>query len=132
MEREGMRTPLARAIGLGSAHNGVQHWWTQRLSAIALVPLTLWFIAEIIAHTGVDYTAFIAWMRNPITSILMTLLIIALFYHAALGLQVIVEDYLHSGTKFAAVIVVRLGCFALAVTGILATLRIAVGSQAIW
>ncbi len=127
MERQGMRTPLARAIGLGSAHNGVQHWWTQRLSAIALVPLTLWFIAMLIAHTGADYTAFIAWMRNPITSILMTLLLIALFYHAALGLQVIVEDYVHSGAKFAAVIAVRLGCFALGVVGILATLRIAVG-----
>jgi succinate dehydrogenase / fumarate reductase membrane anchor subunit len=128
MEREGMRTPLARAIGLGSAHNGVQHWWTQRLSAIALVPLTLWFIAALIAHTGTDYTTFIAWMRNPFTSILMTLLLIALFYHAALGLQVVVEDYVHSGAKFAAVIAVRLGCFALGAAGILATLRIALSS----
>ena len=128
MEHQAMRTPLARAIGLGSAHNGVQHWWTQRLSAIALVPLTLWFIATLIAHTRADYTAFIAWMRNPITSILMTLFLIALFYHAALGLQVIVEDYVHSGTKFAAVIAVRLGCFALGVAGTLATLRIALGS----
>jgi succinate dehydrogenase / fumarate reductase membrane anchor subunit len=128
MEREGMRTPLARAIGLGSAHSGVQHWWTQRLSAIALVPLTLWFVAAIIAHTGADYQTFIAWMRNPVTTILMALLLIGLFYHAALGLQVIIEDYVHSSAKFAAVIVMRLGCFALGVAGILATLRIATGS----
>jgi len=66
-------------------------------------------------------------MRNPVTSILMTLFLIALFYHAALGLQVIIEDYVHSGTRFAAMIAVRLGCFALRVVGILATLRIAVG-----
>ncbi|MBN9568017.1 MAG: succinate dehydrogenase, hydrophobic membrane anchor protein [Alphaproteobacteria bacterium] len=128
MERQVMRTPLARAIGLGSARNGVQHWWTQRLSAIGLVPLTLWFVAAIIAHTGADYLTFTAWMRNPVTSILMTLLLIGLFYHAALGLQVIIEDYVHSGAKFVALVVVRLGCFALGVTGILATLRIALSS----
>ncbi|MBN9558611.1 MAG: succinate dehydrogenase, hydrophobic membrane anchor protein [Alphaproteobacteria bacterium] len=128
MERQVMRTPLARAIGLGSARNGVQHWWTQRLSAIGLVPLTLWFVAAIIAHTGADYPTFTAWMRNPVTSILMTLLLIGLFYHAALGLQVIIEDYVHSGAKFVALVVVRLGCFALGVTGILATLRIALSS----
>ena len=100
----------------------------QRVSAIALVPLTVWFIAAIIAQTGADYTAFVAWMRNPITDILMALLLIALFYHAALGLQVVVEDYVHSDTKFAAMIAVRLACFALAVAGIVATLRIAVAS----
>jgi succinate dehydrogenase / fumarate reductase membrane anchor subunit len=128
MERDNMRTPLSRATGLGSAHNGVQHWWVQRVSAIALVPLTVWFIAAIIVHTGADYTTFVAWMRNPITEILMTLLLIALFYHAALGLQVVVEDYVHSGAKFAAMIAVRLACFAFAVAGILATLRIALTS----
>jgi succinate dehydrogenase / fumarate reductase membrane anchor subunit len=100
----------------------------QRVSAIALVPLTVWFIAAIIAATGADYTAFVAWMRNPITDILMGLLLIALFYHAALGLQVVVEDYVHSGAKFAAVIAVRLACFTLGAAGILATLRIAAGS----
>ncbi len=99
MERDDMRTPLARAIGLGSAKDGVQHWWMQRVSAIALVPLTVWFIAAIIAQTGDDYTAFVAWLRNPITDILMVLLLIALFYHAALGLQVVIEDYVHSGSQ---------------------------------
>jgi len=127
MERDDMRTPLARAIGLGSAKDGVQHWWMQRISAIALIPLTVWFIAAIIAQTGADYTAFVAWLRSPITDILMVLLLIALFYHAALGLQVVIEDYVHSGTRFAAVIMVRLACFAFAVVGILATLRIAAG-----
>ena len=128
MERDDMRTPLARAMGLGPSKDGFHHWWMQRVSAIALVPLTVWFIAAIIAQTEADYTAFVAWMRNPITDILMGLLLIALFYHAALGLQVVVEDYVHSGAKFAAVIAVRLACFTLGAAGILATLRIAVGS----
>jgi len=127
MEREDMRTPLARAIGLGSAKDGVHHWWMQRVSAIALVPLTMWFIAAIIAQTGADYAAFIAWIRNPITDILMGLLLIALFYHAALGLQVVVEDYVHSDATFAAVIAIRLACFTLGAAGIFATLRIALG-----
>ena len=131
MERDDMRTPLARAIGLGSAKDGIQHWWMQRISAIALIPLTVWFIAAIIAQTGADYTTFVAWLRSSITDILMVLLLIALFHHAALGLQVVIEDYVHSGTRFAAVIVVRLICFAFAVVGILATLRIAASPQII-
>ena len=126
MEHDTMRAPLSRATGLGSAHNGVKHWWVQRVSAIALVPLMLWFIAAIIAHTGDDYTTFVAWMRNPITDILMILLLFALFYHTALGLQVVVEDYVHSSAKFSVIIAMRLACFALTVVGIVATLHFAV------
>ena len=120
-----MRSPLARAIGLGSAREGVGLWWAERVSAVALIPLTLWFTASIIAHTGSDYTTFVAWLRAPFVATLMILLLIALFHHTALGLQVVIEDYIHSGAKFAAVIAVRLGCFALAIAGFVATLRIA-------
>ena len=109
-----MRTPLARAIGLGSAKGGVHHWWMQRVSAIALVPLTVWFIAAIIAQTECRLHSFRRLDGNPVTDILMGLLLIALFYHAALGLQVVVEDYVHSGAKFVAVIAVRLVCLRLA------------------
>jgi len=120
-----MRSPLGRAIGLGSAKGGAGQWWAERASAVALVPLTLWFAAAIIAHTGSDYATFIAWLRTPLATILMILLLIALFHHTALGLQVVIEDYMHSGARFAAVMAVRLGCFALAAAGIVATLRIA-------
>ena len=89
------------------------------------MPLALWFAAGIIAHTGYDHAAFIAWLRAPLTTILTILLLIALFHHTALGLQVVIEDYMHSGARFAAVMAVRLGCFALAAAGIVATLRIA-------
>ena len=122
---QNMRTPLARAIGLGSAKEGVGAWWAARVSAVALVPLTLWFAASIIAHTGSDYAVFIVWLRTPLTAIPMILLLIALFYHTALGLQVVIEDYIHSGAKFAAVVAVRLGSCALAIVGVVATLRIA-------
>jgi succinate dehydrogenase / fumarate reductase, membrane anchor subunit len=125
--RQNMRSPLARAVGLGSAKEGAGPWWAERVSAVALVPLTLWLVASIIAHTGSDYATFIAWMRMPLPAILMTLLLIALFYHTALGLQVVIEDYVHSATKFAAVIAVRLGCCALAGAGIVAILCIALG-----
>jgi succinate dehydrogenase / fumarate reductase, membrane anchor subunit len=122
---QNMRTPLARAIGLGSAKEGVGAWWAERVSAVALVPLTLWFAASIIAHTGSDYATFIVWLRTPLTAIPLILLLVALFYHTALGLQVVIEDYVHSGIKFAAVIAMRLGCGALATAGVVATLRVA-------
>jgi succinate dehydrogenase / fumarate reductase membrane anchor subunit len=92
MDRHRKRSSLARAMGLGSANEGVGHWWSQPVSAVALIPLTLWFVASIIAHTGREYATFIAWLRTPLVSILIILLLIAIFYHTALGLQVVIED----------------------------------------
>jgi succinate dehydrogenase / fumarate reductase, membrane anchor subunit len=127
MDRQHKRSPLARAIGLGSAKSGMEHWWAERVSAVALVPLTLWFVASVIAHTESDYAGFVIWLRQFPTTILIILLLVALFHHTALGLQVVIEDYVHSGLKVVAVVTVRLGCFAIATIGILATLRIASG-----
>lgn len=124
MARKSMRSPFVQASGLGSAKEGVEHWWTERVTAVALVPLTLWFIVSMIAHGRNDYIACIAWLRTPFSALMMVLLLIALFYHTALGLQVIIEDYVHSVIKAPALIVMRLGCFALTATGILAVLRI--------
>ena len=120
-----MRSPLGRALEIGSAKDGVKQWWLERVTAIALVPLTVWFAASIVVHTGNDYATLIAWLRTPIATILMVLLLIALFYHTALGLQVVIEDYIHSGMKIPALLGMRFGCFALAAAGILAMLRIA-------
>jgi succinate dehydrogenase / fumarate reductase, membrane anchor subunit len=124
MDRRNTRSPLARAAGLGSSKFGVEHWLAQRVSAVALIPLTLWFVASIIAHSDSDHVAFLAWLSTPVSALLMILLLIALFHHAALGLQVVIEDYMHSKAKFAVVLLLRLSCFALAAAGILATLRI--------
>ena len=125
MNNKGMRSPLGRARELGSAKTGVEQWWRQRVSALALVPLTVWFAGSLIVHTGSDYATFIAWLRTPIIAILMVLLLAGIFYHTALGLQVVIEDYVHSGLKTLALLGMRSGCCGLAVAGILATLRIA-------
>lgn len=127
--KRGFRSPehtlaAARAGRLGSAKSRVEHWLAARVSAVALVPLTLWFVASIIAHSGSDHAAFLAWLIAPVPALLMILLLIALFYHTALGLQVVIEDYVHSGAKFAVMLLLRLSCFVLAVAGIFAPLRI--------
>jgi succinate dehydrogenase / fumarate reductase membrane anchor subunit len=127
MNERSFRSPLSRALGLGSAKSGVPHWWAERITAVALVPPCLWFIASIIAHSGTEYAVFIAWIRTPLATSCMILFLIALFHHTALGLQVVIEDYVHSGVRFAAIVVVRLGCYGLAVIGIVATLHIAFG-----
>ena len=120
------RSDLGRTQELGSAKTGVAHWWTQRATAVALIPLTLWFAAALVALAGRGHAALIAWLESPLVAILTILLLIALFQHIALGLQVVLEDYVHSvRTRLAAVLAVRLGCSALAVTGVLAVVRIA-------
>jgi succinate dehydrogenase / fumarate reductase membrane anchor subunit len=122
---ERRRSPLSLAIGFGSAKHGVEQWWMVRVTAIALVPLTIWFAASLIAHENSNYASAIAWLRTPIVSILMILLLLALFYHTALGLQVVIEDYVHSKLKDSVLLGTHLGCLTLAVAGIWATLRIA-------
>jgi succinate dehydrogenase / fumarate reductase membrane anchor subunit len=103
---------------------GPEHWWWERVTAVALIPLTLWFLASVIAHSGSDYGAFIAWLRMPSSALMMVLLLVILFYHAALGMQVIIEDYVHSAGKGRALIIIRVGCLTLAAAGILAVVRI--------
>jgi succinate dehydrogenase / fumarate reductase membrane anchor subunit len=123
-----MRSPLGRAVGLGSAKEGVEHWWLQRITAVALVPLSLWFVIAIIRLVGADVATVRDWVANPLPAILLVLLLIATFYHASLGLQVVIEDYVHAElTKLGLVIIVRLACFAFAVAGIFAVLSMAVG-----
>lgn len=123
--RKHTRSPLGRAIWLGSAKEGVECWWRERVAAVALVPLTLWIAASLIAHSGSDYFAFVAWLKTPLTTLMMVLLLVALFYHMALGLQVVIEDYVHSAMKLPVLVAMRLGCLACAAAGILATLHIA-------
>lgn len=127
MAQKDMRSPLGRAIWLGSAKEGVEHWWRERVAAVALVPLMLWFVGSIIAHSVSGYAAFVSWLKAPISTLMMVLLLVALFYHSALGLQVVIEDYVHSALKIPALVAMRLGCLTCAVAGILAVLQIALG-----
>jgi succinate dehydrogenase / fumarate reductase membrane anchor subunit len=127
MAQSRMRSPLGRAIGLGSAKEGVDHWWWQRLSSIALVPLVLWFVAAVIGLAGADFDAVADWLANPLPAVLLVLLLVATFYHGALGLQVVIEDYVENETlKFALLIVMKLAAFILAALGVFAVLKLAI------
>ncbi|WP_455373825.1 succinate dehydrogenase, hydrophobic membrane anchor protein [Limibacillus halophilus] len=120
-----LRTPLGKVRGLGSAKDGTEHFWMQRLTAVALVPLTLWFVISVIAHIGAGYGEFVAWLSSPLSGGLMILLLVATFYHAMLGLQVVIEDYVHTEwKKLASLIVMRFFCILLGVIGVLSVLKI--------
>jgi succinate dehydrogenase / fumarate reductase membrane anchor subunit len=124
-----MRSPLGRAIGLGSAKEGVGQWWIQRLTAVALAPLAVWFVVTVIAHLGADLTTFRHWVGAPGTAIGFILLLIATFYHVSLGFQVVIEDYVHTELlKLGLIVIVRLFSFGFAVAGIFAVLRMAFGT----
>ena len=111
-----LRSPLARARGLGAAHNGTHHWWVQRLTSIALAPLMLWLAFSFVSLATADHAAATAWLRSPINAILMLALIATLFHHMQLGLQVVIEDYVHSHTgKFMTLIAVKYGTALLAI-----------------
>jgi succinate dehydrogenase / fumarate reductase membrane anchor subunit len=121
-----LRSPLGRALGLGSAKEGVMHWWGQRLSAVALIPLSLWFVAALIALTGSDRARIVGWLHAPFPAIVTILLFAVAFYHMALGVQVVIEDYIHTEwLKISALVLNKFVAFVLAVSGIFAVLRIA-------
>lgn len=121
------RSPLARARGLGAAHGGTHHWWMQRLTAVALVPLTVWFAVALATLAGADHATAVAWLRSPVNAVLTLLLIGTLFYHMQLGLQVVIEDYVHGHSrKFVALIAIGFGTVILAVTAAFAVIKVAV------
>ena len=122
-------TPLARARGLGAARDGLGHWKAQRLTAISNAVLVLWFVFSAMALAGAGYDEVRAWLAAPLSATLMILLVVSVFYHAPLGLQVIIEDYVHHpGIRIAAVILVRLMVAGLAVACIVSVLTVALGS----
>jgi len=91
-----LQTPLARVLGLGSAREGVGHWWWQRLTAAALVPLGIWFVIAVISLVGAGYGEARAWVTAPLNMVLLIAFAAALLHHAQLGLQVVIEDYVHN------------------------------------
>lgn len=124
-----MQTPLKRAKGWGSAKSGTHHFWVQRLTGIALIPLTLWFCFGLASLPSMAYNDFIDWMQTPYSAIMMIMTIAAVFYHYALGLQVIIEDYVSDhGVRTAAIIATYFFCIIVAVTGIFSVLHIAFGA----
>lgn len=123
-----LRTPLARAKGLGSAKEGVGHWWSQRLSSLLMIPLVLWFGFAVASLPQASHAELAAWISSPPVTVALVLLILTVFYHAQQGLQVVIEDYISTHwQRTTAIIVVSFLCLLLAVIGVIAVLRIALG-----
>lgn len=120
-----MRSQLSRARGLGSAKSGLGHWWAQRVSAIALAPLTLWFIYHLLALGYAPHEAVVAWVSGPLNLTLLLILAGMTFFHMHLGLQTVIEDYIHDDfRRLAALLAMKAAAILLAVTAIVAILKI--------
>lgn len=125
-ENDRLKSPLAKARGLGSAHHGAEHWLYQKITAIANIPLVLWLVWSIVKLKAATYAEFTAWMGAPLNAILMILLIISVLYHARLGAQVVAEDYMPAGwMRMSKLIGIRLFFFAIGVACIFSVLKIA-------
>ncbi|MBO6781945.1 MAG: succinate dehydrogenase, hydrophobic membrane anchor protein [Alphaproteobacteria bacterium] len=123
-----LRSPLGRARGLGSAKSGTDHWWAQRLTALALVPLIIWFVISMITITGADHETALAFIGSPINAVLLTLLIVAVFHHGQLGLQVVIEDYVHTKwLEVALILAVKGAAIFFGVASVYAVIAIALG-----
>ncbi len=126
-----LQSPLARVLGRGSAKEGAHHWWAQRVSAMALILLTAWFVVAIVLLPGLGFAAVTAWVRSPLNAVLLSLLVATLVYHSQLGVQVVVEDYVaHKGTKIATMLIVNFVHVLLGALGVFAVLRVAFGGAA--
>jgi succinate dehydrogenase / fumarate reductase membrane anchor subunit len=123
-----LQSPLNKVLGLGSAKEGTGHWWAQRLTAIGLVPLTIWFAIELLSLPHGNYEMVAAWIGQPLNSILLVLLVVSLIYHSNLGLQVVIEDYVHGAAKLVVLVAVQLVNVVLAVAGIYAVIVVSVGA----
>ena len=123
-----LRSPLSRVLGLGSAREGTAHWWAQRVTAVALVPLTVWFVFSLLTLPDFDYETVRTWLSVPVTGFLGVLLVAVLSYHSYLGTIVIVEDYVtSSGMKVLSLMTLRFLYVLAAGAAMFAILRVVLG-----
>jgi len=124
-----LRSPLGRVLGLGSAKDGTAHWWSQRLSAVALIPLTLWFVVSLASLPALDYATVRAWLSGHFSGPLAVLLVAVLIYHSYLGTVEVITDYVHgAATKLGSLLLLRFVHVLAGGVSIFAILRIAFGS----
>lgn len=122
------RTPLGRVRGLGSAREGTHHWWAQRVTAIALVPLTVWLVVSILMLAGAERGAIVDWLGSPITAGLLVMTLVAAFHHGQLGLQVVIEDYVHNEAwKIGLILFVKLTALLFGGIAVISVLKLAFG-----
>lgn len=123
-----LRSPVARVRGLGSAKSGTMHWWHQRVSAVALILLTSWFAVSLILNAPADQVHVRAWVSSPVTMVMLITTILFGLWHAVLGMQVVIEDYVHSeGMKIGLILLIKCGAAVLAVATVVALFRMAFG-----
>ncbi|MFP6726404.1 MAG: succinate dehydrogenase, hydrophobic membrane anchor protein [Alphaproteobacteria bacterium] len=128
MSDRSLRTPLAKARGLGSAKDGTHHFWVQRLTAVALIPLTIWFALSVASLAMAGQAEVVAWMKSPLSATLMLSFIMAGFWHMKLGLQVVIEDYVHTeSTKITCLILNNLIAIFLTLAAFLSVLKMLFG-----
>jgi succinate dehydrogenase / fumarate reductase, membrane anchor subunit len=126
-----LRSPIGRVTGLGTAKEGLGHWWSQRVTSVALVPLGLWFVASLLRLPNLGHELVTTWIAMPFNAVLLLLLIGTLVYHSQLGVQVVVEDYVHHhGLKIATMLLLTFAHVVVAALAIFAVLRIAFGGGA--
>ncbi|HET9388766.1 MAG TPA: succinate dehydrogenase, hydrophobic membrane anchor protein [Steroidobacteraceae bacterium] len=124
-----LRSPLGRVAGLGAARGGVHHWWLQRLTSIALVPLTVWFVVSLLSLPSLDHATVTGWMAQGWTAVLLIVLVLVACWHSQLGVRVVVEDYVHApGTKTLTLVLVTFAHALLALAGAFAVLKVAFGA----
>ena len=123
-----LRTPLSRVIHLGSAHNGTQHFWAQRVTAVAMVPLAIWFVASLVSLADADLAVLRLWLARPLPALFMALFLGVGFWHLKLGLQTIIEDYVHEeGPKLVLLLANAFACVLVGGAAILSVLKLAFG-----
>jgi succinate dehydrogenase / fumarate reductase, membrane anchor subunit len=123
-----LRSPLGRVVGLGAARNGTHHWWLQRLTSIALVPLAIWFTISILSLPSLDHVTVLAWMGQSWTALFLVLFVLVATWHSQLGIRVVVEDYIHgSGTKTLTLVIVSFIHVLVGAAGVFAVLKVAFG-----
>ena len=123
-----METPLARVRGLGSAQEGAHHWWIERLTSVSTLLLSIWLIVSLLRLPGLDYRTVSEWLQSPLAAVPMLLLILSTFWHLKLGLQVVIEDYVHEeGWKFLSVLLLNFAVIVGATFALFAVLKIALG-----
>ena len=126
-----METPIARVRGLGSARSGAHHWWLERLTSVSTLLLFVWFVVSLLRLPSLEHSAVTEWLSAPLGAVPMLLLIVSTFWHLKLGLQVVIEDYVHEeGMKFFSITLLNFFTIAVGALAFFAVLRIAFGGEA--